>query len=187
MHRITHRIPAALAGAAGDARPLPLDHDARKRSRQRLTLDDGAELAIALAASEALNEHDVLVADDGTRFRIVARAEAVLRITSDDAWLLLRAAYHLGNRHAPVAVLRDALLIEPDPVLRDMLLRLGVRVDDARLPFVPESGAYGGGHRHGHDATFADDHALAQAVFVRHEPIGPGPASSATASPHSHD
>jgi urease accessory protein len=99
MHRITHRIPAALAGNGSGAIPLPLDHDARKRSRQRLVLDDGTELAIALAASEVLNEHDVLVADDGARFRVVARAERVLRVTSADGWLLLRAAYHLGNRH----------------------------------------------------------------------------------------
>jgi urease accessory protein len=83
-------------------------------------------------------------------------------------------------------VLHDALLIEPDPVLRDMLQRLGMRVDEAQLPFTPESGAYGGGHRHGHDATFADDHALAQAVFVRHAPASPSVATD-TAAPREHD
>ncbi len=36
------------------------------------------------------------------------------------------------------------------------------------MPFQPESGAYGGGHKHGHDETFAEDYALAQQVFDEH-------------------
>ena len=55
-------------------------------------------------------------------------------------------------------------------VLADMLQRLGCQVDAVERPFQPEAGAYGGGHRHGHDDTFADDMALAQAVFQRHAP-----------------
>jgi urease accessory protein len=165
---VKQRVPAAFVAEARDAIALPLSFDARKRSRQRIALDDGDEIALALAAGDALREGDVLIADDGTRFRVLARNERVLRAHTSDGWLLLRAAYHLGNRHTPVAVLRDALLIEPDSVLRDMLEGLGLQVDEIDAPFEPESGAYGGGHRHGHDATFAEDHALAQAVFTRH-------------------
>src|SRR5256885_9619057 len=29
--------------------------------------------------------------------------------------------------------------------------------------------AYGGGHRHGHDASFAEDQALAQSVYALHD------------------
>ncbi|WP_432806678.1 hypothetical protein [Oceanobacillus profundus] len=53
-------------------------------------------------------------------------------------------------------------------MLADMLRRLGTRVEEARAPFQPEAGAYGGGHKHGHDATFAEDYALAQQVFGEH-------------------
>ncbi|MFX7878845.1 hypothetical protein ABTK13_21485, partial [Acinetobacter baumannii] len=67
-----------------------------------------------------------------------------------------------------------------DPVLADMLVRLGVRAERAQLPFEPEAGAYGGGHKHGHDATFAEDYAAAQAVF--HEHHGHSHSHS-----HSHD
>lgn len=184
LRTVTRHIAAKDAGSTEDALPLPLDFDARKRSRQRLTLDDGSALAIALAAGTTLAEGDLLVADDGTQYRVLARDEAVLRVRSPDPWLLLRAAYHLGNRHTPVAVLRDALLIEPDPVLRDMLERLGLQVDAIDAPFAPEPGAYGGGHRHGHDATFAEDHALAQAVFVRHARDDTTPVAPWTRPPH---
>jgi len=36
-------------------------------------------------------------------------------------------------------------------------------------PFHPEAGAYGGGHKHGHDETFAEDYALAQKVYAEHD------------------
>ena len=81
---------------------------------------------------------------------------------------LTRAAYHLGNRHTPVEVGADELKLEADPVLEDMLKRLGAQVEHATLPFQPEAGAYGGGHRHGHDETFAEDYELAQRVFEDH-------------------
>jgi urease accessory protein len=81
---------------------------------------------------------------------------------------LTRAAYHLGNRHTPVEVGADYLKLEYDPVLADMLKRIGATVDRVSMPFQPESGAYGGGHKHGHDETFAEDYALAQQVFGEH-------------------
>jgi urease accessory protein len=175
MQIIQQHLLAEFADPLEQAAALPLSFDARKRSRQRLTLDDGSEIAIALGFGTVLNPGDVLVADDGQRWCVSAAPESVLRVSSDDPWLLTRAAYHLGNRHTPVAVLRDALLIEPDPVLRDMLEGIGLTVESCEVAFTPEPGAYGGGHRHGHDETFAEDHALAQTLFTRH------------ANPNAHD
>src|SRR5256885_14924517 len=59
--------------------------------------------------------------------------------------------------------------LETAPVLHDMLRRLGAQVPLVDAPFEPEAGAYGGGHRHGHDASFAEDQALAQSVYARSE------------------
>ena len=42
----------------------------------------------------------------------------------------------------------------------------------ASQPFQPETGAYGGGHKHGHDETFSEDYALAQKVFDEHHAHG---------------
>jgi urease accessory protein len=107
-----------------------------------------------------LRDGDVLVAQDGALVRVVAAPEAVLMVTARDALTLTRAAYHLGNRHTPVEVGADYLKLEYDPVLADMLKRIGAMVEQVTLPFQPESGAYGGGHKHGHDETFAEDYAL---------------------------
>lgn len=149
-------------------RVLELTSAQRQRGRQRITLPDGDVIALALATGTSMHAGDHLVAKDGTRFEICALAESVLRITADSAFDLTRAAYHLGNRHIAVEVADGYLAIEPDPVLREMLDLLGVHSELVEAPFLPETGAYGGGHRHGHDESFDDDYSLAQSAFAAH-------------------
>ncbi|MEW5315059.1 MAG: hypothetical protein WDW38_006512 [Sanguina aurantia] len=160
----------AHADATGTDLPLALVFDDRKRSRHRMTLPDSVELAWALIPGTMLRPGDRLEVDAATTFVVRAAAEPVLRVTAATPQALTRAAYHLGNRHISVEVGEGFLALMPDPVLRDMLDQLGVQVVALDAPFQPETGAYGGGHKHGHDATFGDDYALAQAVFRRHEP-----------------
>ncbi len=147
---------------------LTLAFDARCKSRLAATLDSGEEVALLLPRGTVLRDGDVLVADDGRLVRVVAAPESVLYVRAPDVLTLTRAAYHLGNRHTPVEVGVDYLKLEYDPVLADMLKRLGALVDQVEMPFQPETGAYGGGHRHGHDETFAEDYALAQQVYGEH-------------------
>jgi urease accessory protein len=99
---------------------------------------------------------------------VEAAPQAVLVVTAPDHLTLTRAAYHLGNRHTPVEVGTDYLRLEADPVLRDMLVGLGTRIEERNEPFEPETGAYGGGHRHGGEETFAEDYALAQRLYDEH-------------------
>jgi urease accessory protein len=161
---------------------LTLDFDARRKSRLAATLDNGEEVALVLPRGTVLRDGDVLVAQDGTLVRVIAAAEAVLMVTARDRLTLTRAAYHLGNRHTPVEVGAEYLKLEYDPVLADMLKRIGALVEQVTLPFQPESGAYGGGHKHGHDETFAEDYALAQQVYGEHHGHDHGHGHD-----HSHD
>lgn len=183
------RVEKRLAGGARVAAALlvrapalVLPFDARCKSRLRAQLDNGEALALFLPRGTVLRGGDVLVAVDGGLVRVEAAAQAVLRVSARSAQALARAAYHLGNRHTPVEVGVDFLALEADPVLKDMLERLGgVHVTEAWQPFEPEAGAYGGGHRHGHDATFDEDYALAQRVFHEHDDAAHGHAH-----PHGH-
>src|ERR1700754_432821 len=147
---------------------LTLPFDSRCKSRLAATIDTGEEVAVVLPRGTVLRDGDVLVADDGALVRVAAAPEAVLLVRAPDVLTLTRAAYHLGNRHTPVEVGADYLKLEYDAVLADMLKRLGASVEQTSLPFQPETGAYGGGHRHGHDETFAEDYAVAQKVFDEH-------------------
>ena len=112
-----------------------------------------------LPRGTVLRDGDVLLDDTGAATVVVRAAPEDLyevRAASDaadPAFDLLRAAYHLGNRHVPVQLAPGRLRLECDAVLREMLERLGLRVQEVRAPFEPEAGAYGGGHRHDHDAS----------------------------------
>ncbi len=170
LRRVEKRFEAGHIAAplARRAPALVLPFDARSKSRLRATLETGEEVALFLPRGTVLRGGDVLVADDGKFIRVEAAAETVLLVSAPTALALTRAAYHLGNRHTPVEVGDGYLKLEYDPVLRDMLLRLDVDVAEALMPFEPEAGAYGGGHKHGHDATYAEDFELAQRVFHEH-------------------
>ena len=105
--------------------------DARCKSRLAATLDNGEEVALVMPRGTVLRDGDVLVADDGALVRVIAAAQDVLVVRPADALTLTRAAYHLGNRHTPVEVGADYLKLEADPVLEDMLKRLGAQVEHA--------------------------------------------------------
>jgi len=83
---------------------------------------------------------------------VLAAQEPLLQITGPD---LVRLAWHIGNRHTPCQIEAGRLLIARDPVLADMLARLGATLAEVVEPFRPEGGAYGHGrtlgHDHGHD------------------------------------
>ena len=69
------------------------------------------------------------------------------------AFDLLRAAYHLGNRHVQLELQTDHLKLEPDHVLADMLRAMHLIVSEETTAFEPETGAYAataGAHDHGH-------------------------------------
>jgi urease accessory protein len=176
MKKIDKRLDASIRLARvlrERAASLTLPYHERCKSRLAARLDDGEEVALLLPRGTVLADGDMLLADDGTLVRVVAAPEAVLRVHAegaDAALRLMRAAYHLGNRHTPVELGDGYLKLEADPVLRQMLERLGVAVEACDAPFQPEAGAYGGGHRHGHDESFAEDYALAQQVYAEHEP-----------------
>lgn len=144
------------------ARRLEIDWDLRQKSRFDAEASDGQRLGVFLPRGTVLRGGDVLVTEDGSMVRVVAAPQPVLRITAckehghghhhphDGAFDLMRAAYHLGNRHVPIELQADHLKIEPDHVLADMLRAMHLTVVEERSTFEPEAGVYGGGHGHDH-------------------------------------
>jgi urease accessory protein len=149
-------------------RKIVLPFYLRQKSRFRTTLADGTEAALFLPRGSVLRDGDLLEAEDGTLIKVESAPEHVLIVTAETPYALTRAAYHLGNRHTPVELGENYLKLEVDPVLKQMLLRLGVTVREEKVPFQPERGAYGGGHRHGHDEAFANDRLRANQLSDEH-------------------
>lgn len=130
-----------------DAR-LELTWERRQKTRQRVRLDSGEEVALLLPRGTVLRSGQQVASDTGRVVEIVAESEAVSTVRSDDAKHLARAAYHLGNRHTPVQVGRGWLRYQADHVLDAMIRGLGIEPMREEAPFEPESGAYS--HRHSH-------------------------------------
>jgi urease accessory protein len=135
---------------------LLLPFEVRCKSRLRTQLAGGEECGLFLERGTVLRGGDRLAANDGRIVEVVAAPEALCEAVSGDPLLLLRAAYHLGNRHVAVEVGPGRLRFARDAVLAEMVRGLGLPVQDVVAPFEPESGAYGGhaghAHPHGHNA-----------------------------------
>ena len=128
---------------------LVLPFELRQKSRLRTAVRGGEEIGLFLARGTVLRGGDCLRADDGRVVRVVAAEEDLLEVRCADPQTLARAAYHLGNRHAPAQVGDGWLRIAADEVLAGMLRGQGATVTPVRAPFDPEAGAYGAG-RHAH-------------------------------------
>ena len=159
------------------ASEVELDWDVRQKSRIEATDSLGRALNVFLPRGTVLRGGDVLVCEDGSLVRVKAAPQPVLVVTHcadhGTPFDLLRAAYHLGNRHVPLELQPDRLLLEPDHVLADMLRMQHLIVTETSSAFEPEGGAYGAGggahaghahghaHDHGHDHGHKHDHAEA--------------------------
>jgi urease accessory protein len=149
------------------ASEVVLDWDVRQKSRFETTDSTGRTLGIFLPRGTTIRGGDVLVGADGSMIRVIAAPQSVLKITHctqhGTPFDLIRAAYHLGNRHVPIELKPDHLKIEPDHVLAEMLRAMHLIVNAVDESFEPESGAYSsGGHAHGHSHDHGDhghDHA----------------------------
>lgn len=129
---------------------LVASFEERQKSRYRSSTFCGKEVGWFLERGYVLSEKDVLRCTDGTLIKIECADEAVSNITCSDPLRLLKAAYHLGNRHVPLQVELNFLRFQQDHVLDEMVIGLGLNVEHINAPFQPENGAYSGGHSHSH-------------------------------------
>lgn len=147
MMHLTERI--AVSGHVDDTLELPFD--LRQKSRLRVKLMSGQEAALFLSRGIILRGGDLLKSEEGQVVQVIAAQEPVYNVIAPSTRDLMCAAYHLGNRHVPLQIGDGWLRLEQDYVLKEMLLGLGMQIAETVAPFEPEAGAYGGGHRHGHD------------------------------------
>jgi urease accessory protein len=138
---------------------VTLAYDDHHRRRVRLTTDQGEAFLLDLPRPVVLDEGDGLWLDDGRWIAVHAAPEALIEVTAPDAGLLVRLAWHLGNRHLPARIETERILIRRDHVIADMLAQLGATIRLIEAPFTPERGAYDGGASHGdHGHDHHHDH-----------------------------
>lgn len=128
---------------------IQLTFDVRQKSRFRATLASGEDIGADLPRTGILRSGSYIATASGDVLCVEAAPERLMCVKSELAFDLLKAAYHLGNRHVPLMLMPTALYFEPDHVLAEMLHGLGLSVTELLHPFEPESGAYAQ-HQHDH-------------------------------------
>src|SRR4051794_29957508 len=157
------RKPAVRADRVADT--VTLDHEGRHRRRVALTGDNGLEFLLDLDKATILGDGDAVKLEDGRLVQVKAAPQRLLEVKAENPLRLLKVAYHVGNRHSPAEVTADAIYIEEDHVLAEMVRGQGCTATPVMRAFQPERGAYEhdcghdhGSHAHGHDHDHGHDH-----------------------------
>lgn len=182
MLRATAIVRKAAVKAEKVVDTVTLDHEGRHRRRVALEGDGGLAFLLDLDKATVLADGDALKLEDGRLVRVAAAAQPLLEITAENPTRLMRIAWHIGNRHTPAEITSDALYIEEDHVLAEMVRGQGGSAKRVERPFQPERGAYdhecgpdcdhdhhhhghshghhhhGHSHDHGHSHGHAHDH-----------------------------
>lgn len=140
---LSQRLHHHHLDTSSSLRLLWLTAEERTRSRHRFLTEDLTPVYLQLPRGTTLQDGDILSSETGdVCVKILAKPEPVLTVTTDRSIDLLRAAYHLGNRHVSLEITPTYLRLTPDSVLEGMLKQLGLQVITEVAPFCPQGGAY---------------------------------------------
>jgi urease accessory protein len=158
MLRATSVVRKAAVRADRIVETLTLDHEDRNRRRLALKGDGGLEILLDLDKATSLGDGDAVKLEDGRLVLVRAAPQSLLEIRAENPLRLMRVAWHIGNRHTPAEITADAVYIENDHVLAEMIRGQGCAMNAVTRPFQPERGAYDHGHDHGGHEHHGHDH-----------------------------
>ena len=123
---------------------LALSAKERSQLRGKRSTLDGIEVVLNLPRiGGRLMPGEVLKSEDSLFYvTIEAAKEDLIKISSKNKLKLLKAAYHLGNRHVEIELHKREIYLLNDVVMRKMLEQQGFEIEFAQGAFSPEIGAY---------------------------------------------
>jgi urease accessory protein len=140
------------AGEEGKLDRVLLSSEDRASPHRVCESEHGRRVPISLPRGTELQDGDILAYDGDVAIVAVAAPEDLYMIQGGSdpiEWAVI--AYQLGNLHRPVRFLDDALLTPADPMVADVLSRLGVHYEEQKRPFVGRRYGAFSHHHHHHD------------------------------------
>ena len=126
---------------------ISLSYEDRFIRRKKLVTDNGTEFLVNLKETISVNENHFFELENGEVIKIISKEENLIEIKGKN---LKQIIWHIGNRHLPCQIEESRILIQEDPVILDMILKLKGNVNKVFEKFKPEGGAYGLGRTHSH-------------------------------------
>lgn len=129
---------------------ISLDFDARFKRKIKLISDTGYEFFLSLDKAVELPANGTLILKSGKKIRVLAAKEALMRIETENTIDLMKAIWHIGNRHLNCDISGSEVILREDKVIAEMLKKLKCKVSYFEDCFTPLSGAYGVGRTFTH-------------------------------------
>ena len=120
---------------------ITLTYDDRYKRRILMKSDNGLEFLLDLQKTTELRTGNFIELDDGKLLQIIAAPEKLMKATSNNQLLVMKGAWHIGNRHIPCQIENERLLIQVDKVIENLIIKLGGSVKKIKEEFNPEGGA----------------------------------------------
>ena len=144
MGETTAILVTEFASNKEGAIPIHIPRTLLQKRRWRATAENGTELAADLPKPAI---HGTLLKGGNNTYQIHQKPEEVIVIPLPDTpSMAAKIGWYLGNRHLPIAVQNDEMLVELFPTLTDSLDRIGIpytqRTDVLRVR------AHSSAHRH---------------------------------------
>lgn len=141
MILLNKKIPSSLYNKYTGT--LTLNHKTRSKRRSKVYLDDGRLAYFKLTENTIMRGGDFLIDIYNKEIiKIISAKEKISLASCNNILFLLKACFHLGNRHVLLEINKNEIKYLFDPVLDNMLAKIGITVKHVLLPFEPEAGAY---------------------------------------------
>ena len=120
-----------------EADRLLLTWEQRRWARDRFATAKGREIALALPTGTTLEPGHTLCVGADWYLKVEAVLEPLLAICPRNREEAIRIAFEVGNRHLPLALEADTLMVPDDAVMVRLLERMGVPWERRLAAFNP--------------------------------------------------
>lgn len=116
---------------------LVLTWEQRRWMRGRFTSVRGRKIGIALPTGTTLAPGAILLVEADWYLKIEAAIESVLEIFPSDSNEAIKIAFEVGNRHFPLAIAENKILVPDDKAMVRLMERLGAPWERRQTIFDP--------------------------------------------------
>jgi urease accessory protein len=116
---------------------LRLTWEQRRWVRGKFTTTKGREIALAFPTGNALTPGAIILVQPEWYVRVEAVAEPLIAVRTRDYRESVKLAFEIGNRHFPLALDGETLLVPDDSAMTQLFNRLNVTWERRQAVFSP--------------------------------------------------
>ena len=122
---------------------LTMSSEERKILRGKKYSDCNTKLLMQLPRNRIIIDGDFLKTNEKDLYiKVLAKEENLIKISAESVLDLIKASYHLGNRHVEIEINNENIYLKEDSVIENLLINLNLKISKTTKKFFPEIGAF---------------------------------------------